>query len=175
MKNQKNKKNEENPKKICNKSKCWRILAITAIVIFAIFIIGGIIKAHYFKPDFIKPTKEQIDSATNIATEKLQSTGANISDFTTQIGKGIHRPRDDSAGNIIQVSFLSNVTTHTYIVDVSSGEIILHSQTDIYKQLGSPSKEGFFREFGSPFKRSNIGNGFGCSRDDIKCDGEDDK
>ncbi len=47
-------------------------------------------------------------------------------------------PFDGSSQNIIQVSFNKNMTTHTYVIDIDSGEVIMHSQTDIYKELGKP-------------------------------------
>ena len=123
-------------KKVYKNRKVWRITAIVIVVVFALIIIGGAIKAHYIRSSFIKPTQEQIDLATKAATKKLQSTGANMATFQTQTSKKMRAIHEDNITRIVmQVSFYNNTTTHMYLVDVSSGEVLLHSQTDIYSAL----------------------------------------
>jgi hypothetical protein len=148
MKEKKNSKKS----KVCP-YKCrfglWKIIAVLVIIIFSAFIIGGIIKAHHIKSLFVEPTKEQTDYAKTIATEKLQSTGANISNFQVIVGERMRKPYDDPR-TIIQVSFYNNATTHIYLVDVNSVEVLLHSETEVFGSFGDIHKP-FRREGPLPF------------------------
>lgn len=128
----------------------WKAIAVLVVVIFVLFIIGGIIKSHHFRSSIVKPAQEQIDYAKAIATEKLQLTGENASAYEIRVAGTMRKiPLNGVAQNIIQVSFYSNATTHMYLVNLGSGEVILHSQTDVYKEIGSPKP--------------------GCGKDDDKC------
>ena len=128
-------------------------MAIAVIIIFALFLAGGLIKAMYIRNSFVKPAQAQIDYATKIAREKLQSTGVNSSAFQVQTGR-MMRTMHDNMGTktMLQVSFYSNSTTHTYLVDVGSGKIILHSETDLYVPLDrykarrEPGMFGFYQD-----------------------------
>ena len=111
----------------------WKIVAIAVIAIFGVLIIGGLIKAHYIRSSFVKPTQAQIDYAAKIATEKLQSMGENVSAFQIQTGKRMRTHKENGVSRtIIQVSFSNNSTTHIYLVDVNSGEVLLHSETETF-------------------------------------------
>ena len=136
----KNKKEEEKQKLKTYKNKfghkIWKIVAIAVILIFVVIIAGGLIKAHYLRSSFIKPTRTQIDYATKVATEKLQSMGVNSSAFQIQVGRKMRiLYKDKITKTIIQVSFYNNATTHTYLIDIKSGETLLHSETDVYAAL----------------------------------------
>jgi len=113
--------------------RAWKIIAISVIVLFALLVLGGAIRAYYFRSSFTKPMQAQLDFAAKKATEKLQSTGANASSFQMHIGTKMKRMHDNQLSrSIMQVSFVNNNTTHIYLVDVDSGDIILHSETDVY-------------------------------------------
>ena len=127
-----------------NGNRIWKIVAIAVIAVFAVLIIGGIIKAHYIRSSFVKPTQVQIDYAAKIATEKLQSMGENASAFQIQTGKRMRTHKENGVSRtIIQVSFSNNSTTHIYLVDVNSGEVLLHSETNIYIAFGEHQKKRF--------------------------------
>jgi len=133
----KNRKREEKQQLIgASSNKGQRILkavAIAVIVVFALVIIGGMMKVYYLKASFIKPTQAQIDYATKIATAKLQSAGGNASAFQVHVGRGMRKIHDDeTARTLIQVALNNNVTSHAYLIDVNTGEVLLHSETDIY-------------------------------------------
>ena len=122
--------------------RIWKIIAIAVIAIFALIIAGGLIKAHYIRSSFVKPTQAQIDYAAKIATEKLQSSGGNSSMFQIQVGRKMRRLHEDGINmTIIQVSFNNKVTSHTYLIDVNSGKVLLHSQTDMYIAFGEHQKK----------------------------------
>jgi hypothetical protein len=133
----------EKNKYCCMVSKLgiWKIIAIIVVLIFAFFIIGGIIKSYHFRSSFVKPTQEQIDYSTKIAIEKLTSLGFNPSDYQIHVANMMRRnyEKDDkNKDNIIQVAFYNNQSSHTFIIDVTSGEVLIHSQNDIYKQMPAP-------------------------------------
>ena len=143
--------------------KVWKIVAIMVVVVFAALIVGGIMKAHYIRASFVKPTQDQVDYATKIATEKLESTGENASAFQIKAGDMMRKQPDDTASRtIIQVSFYNNATTHTYLIDVNSGEVLMHSETEVYIALGNqrnmPSGDGFWGALRSPPRFSGHGN-----------------
>jgi len=150
MKKQKNQEKQEKQSakaQCCQRPGIWKILAIGVIVLFAVFIIGGLIKAHHIRSSFKKPTQEQIDYATQIATEKLQALGGNVSAFQIQVGKGMRRmPDEENNRTIIQVSFENKDTMHLFLVDVNSGELLLHSQTDIYVTLNQRDDKRHFEQ-----------------------------
>ena len=129
------------------KQKIWKIVAIAMIVVFAALLAGGLIKAHYIKSSFVKPTQTQIDYATKIAAEKLQSMGGNVSSFQIQAGRRMRILHDNGiTRTIMQVSFYNNATTHTYLVDIDSGEILSHSETDTYIKLEEHQKKRYYGE-----------------------------
>jgi len=140
------KKNNKEEKKNKNHNgihghRIWKTIAIAVIAVFAVIIIAGVIRTHYIRSSFIKPTQAQIDYATKIATEKLQSAGVNSSGFQMQYGKRMRKMHNGVLNRIIiQVLFYNNSTTHTYLIDVDSGEILLHSQTDMYNSFGNQFK-----------------------------------
>ena len=120
----------------------WKITAIAVIVLFMLLIVGGLIKVYYLKSSLIKPTQAQVDYVTKIATERLQSTGNNASMFQIHVGSRIRREHEDGTNrDIIQVSFNNNVTSHMYLIDVNTGEVLLHSQTDMYIDFGGHQKK----------------------------------
>ena len=126
-------KNKNEEKQIASKQKIWKVTAIAVVVLFVLLIAGGLIKAHYIRSSFIKPTQAQIDYTTKIATEKLQSMGINSSAFEIQAGRKMRILHENGiAKTIIQVSFYNDATTHTYLIDVNLGEILLHSETHTY-------------------------------------------
>ncbi|MEK6967124.1 MAG: hypothetical protein AABX51_00670 [Nanoarchaeota archaeon] len=145
-----------------NKSqRIWKIVAIAMIAVFALFVIGGLIKSYHLKSLFIEPTQAQADSAVKIATEKLQSLGMNASKFQIRVGGKVSLFRDDTASRrIIQVTFSNNTLSHTYLIDLSNGEILLHSEAQSYgtwtennmhNNLREPPP--FFRNPGLPERR----------------------
>jgi hypothetical protein len=148
-----NKQNEKKSKKQINsvsENKCcmlsrlglWKTIAIIVVLIFAFFIVGGIIKSYHFRSSFVKPTQEQIDYSTKIATDKLKSLGFNPGDYQIHIANMMRKTDEKIDGpnkdNIIQIAFFNNQSSHTFIIDVTSGEVLIHSQNDIYKQMPKP-------------------------------------
>jgi hypothetical protein len=122
--------------------KVWKIVAIGVIAIFVLFIVVGLIKEHYIRSSFVRPTQAQIDYATRIARDRLQSSGKDVSSFHIEVGERMPRPPNDkNARTLLQVLFYNDTTTHAYLVDISSGEVIMHSETEIYKDFWKQDKK----------------------------------
>ncbi len=133
----KNEKHDEKQKSKAvpsyHRKRIWKTIAISVVVIFVLIIVGGLIRVHYLRSSFIKPAQAQVDYAKKIAAEKLQSMNVNASAFQINIGRRMRRLHDDEgARTIIQVTFNNNASSHTYLIDVNTGEVLLHSETDIY-------------------------------------------
>jgi len=136
MKNLKTGKNKEGMHKKDSGRRLWKIVAIAVILIFAVIIGIGLIKAHYLGSSFIKPSQSQMDYAEKIAKEKLQSAGVDLSAFKIETGKKMRVfHKGNSTKTVMQVSFYNNATTHTYLVDINSGKVLLHSETDVYELM----------------------------------------
>ena len=156
MKNKKNINKNPNEGELADKSinakskansshkgkKIWKITAMAVLLITALLIAGGLIKVYYFKSFYIKPTQTQIDYATKIATAKLQSAGSNASAFQVQAGRKMRRLHESgSERTIMQISFNNDITSHEYLIDVNTGEVLLHSETDAYIPFGENRKK----------------------------------
>lgn len=132
MKKQKNEVNKPSANEH-KKMKAWKIISVIVIMLFALVVVGGLIKAYHFKSSFAKPTQAQIDDAEKIAVKQLQSSGANVSAFQMHAGNKMRKFSDDGVSrNILDVSFSSNSTMHNYLIDLNSGTVLLHSETDFY-------------------------------------------
>ena len=115
------------------KMKAWKIVSVIVIMMFILVVIGGLIKAYHFKSSFAKPTQAQVDDAEKIAAKQMQSSGANVSAFQMHAGNKMRKFSDDGVSrNIIDVLFSSNSTMHNYLIDLNSGTVLLHSETDFY-------------------------------------------
>lgn len=123
------------------------------IAVFALILAGGIIKVYYFRSSFVKPAQMQIDYAKKIAAEKLQSMEINASAFQIQTGKRMRALKENGVSRtVMQVSFYNNSTTHAYLIDVNSGEVLWHSEIDIYIPFGEHKKSCYSEE---KYKESN--------------------
>ncbi len=125
-------------KKNNNPTRVWKIVAISFIVIFVLFVFVGLIKSHNIKSSFVKPSQDQIELAKRIAAEKLQSANINASTFQITVGERGQKHRDNKV--ILQVVFYNDTTTHAYLVDLDSGKVILHSETEIFEKISDPRK-----------------------------------
>jgi len=114
----------------------WKIVAVVFIILFCIALIGGLFKIYHFKSSFTTPTQDQIDSAKAIVAQELQNEGDNIDGYEVTVSKNIRRfGRMDSSKNTIQVSLRKNATSHLFIIDIDSGNVLMHSQTDFYGSM----------------------------------------
>ncbi|MBI2656335.1 hypothetical protein HYX03_01180 [Candidatus Woesearchaeota archaeon] len=116
-----------------HRKRIWKTVAISVVAVFVLIIAGGLVRVNYLRSSFVKPSQSQTDYAAKIAAEKLQSMNVNPSAFQMNVGRKIRRLHDDEAArSIIQVAFNNNASSHTYLIDVNTGEVLLHSETDVY-------------------------------------------
>lgn len=119
----------------------WKIISICMVIIFVFFIIIGLFKASHYRSSITKPTQAQIDSAKAIATEKLMSIGEDPTKYNISVANKMRKiPIDGQSNNILQVSFFSNLKTHSYIIDLNNNEVMVHTQTDIYRAILDPNQ-----------------------------------
>jgi hypothetical protein len=131
-------------RKKVSKGFVWKLVAICFIVIFAIFIVFGLIRAYHSKSSFVIPSQDQKDLALKVATEKFVSSGGNLSDFKVIVSDRMHKSHDGKS-DILQVSLYNNVINHVYIVDVDTGALLLHSETETFDGF-KESTTGFRHE-----------------------------
>jgi len=110
----------------------WKVIAIIFIAIFALFLIWGFIRANHFKASFARPTQDQSDYAIKVAKEKMDSLGIDSSLLQSRASDRMPKPRGEKDRKVLQVSFFNDTTTHSFLVDLDTGEAILHSQTEIF-------------------------------------------
>jgi hypothetical protein len=116
----------------------WKTVAIMMIIAFAVLIIGSAIKAYHFRSSFMRPSESQIEYAKTVAIQKLQSMGINPADYQTRTPDEMRIiPTEGVKRSVLQVSFHNKETAHTFLVDVNSGDILLHTETDVYIPLGN--------------------------------------
>ena len=120
-----------------------KVVAILVVIIFVLLIVGGLIKAHYIRKSFAKPTQQQVDSAAKIAKESLKSEGMDPAMFQMQSGSRLRVVKDERGVQklIMQISFYNNSANHVYLIDVNSGKILLRSETDFYEPLDRQNRE----------------------------------
>ena len=135
---QKTNNNQSNNKTNNSLHLFWKVVAIAVIVLFGLFIIGGLKRAHDIRSEFITPTKEQVDSAKQIAAIMFESKGNILSDFQIRVNEKIRKPHDVNKNDekmILQVAVYNNTITHIYLVDVNSGKVVMHSETEFYEPM----------------------------------------
>jgi hypothetical protein len=114
----------------------WKILAIAVIAVFVVLIAISAARFYYHRPTFIKPTHEQTDLAVHVATEKLQSLGIDEKTMQLNVAPGMRKFQDGKT--LLQVNFKNVSTSHTFLVDIDAGVVVVHSQTDWY--VADPSR-----------------------------------
>ncbi|MBU2561736.1 MAG: hypothetical protein KKD17_05545 [Nanoarchaeota archaeon] len=126
------------------KRNVWKIVAIAMVVVFVLIVAGGIIKLHRFKASFAAATEEQTSSAEAAVMQDLESRGLNISEYTVRVSHkviGMREGGDDR--NIMQVFAEANSSRHSYLIDMDSGKIMLHSQTETYGWMADMDRRMF--------------------------------
>jgi hypothetical protein len=128
------------------KMNVWKIVAVVFIILFCMALIGGLFRISYPRHYFMAPTQEQIDSAKAIVAQELAKEGDDINNYkvvvSNRIGKfngidiGVHPEppgRQIPSGNVIHISLQSNSTSHFYLIDIDSGNVVMHSFTEWMK------------------------------------------
>jgi len=120
----------------------WKVVSVVFIFLFILVIIGGVyfrIPPH-FRGQLNIPTQDQIDSAKATIAKELQKDGDDIQNYQVAVSENIRGlGRMTPPRNILQVSLQKNSTMHLFLIDVDSGEILMHSRTEFYGWPGPVS------------------------------------
>ncbi|MBN1544900.1 hypothetical protein JW898_05575 [Candidatus Woesearchaeota archaeon] len=115
------------------KSRVWKIVAISMVILFILIIAGGIIKLQRAKASFAAATPEQKSTAEAAVTKDLEARGLNASEYSIEVvGRVMRMKEAGKYRNLMQAFADSNASRHSYLIDMDSGVIMLHSQTETY-------------------------------------------
>ena len=121
--------------------RLWKIIAISFIVIFVLFIAVGVAKVYRYKSSLVKPTQDQIGFVTKIAADRLRTMGVNLTGLQVHEASKIRKLHEaDAERSVMQITFSSSALSHTFLVDANTGEILMHSQTEIFVPFGEHDK-----------------------------------
>ncbi len=123
------------------KYKIWKIALSVLAVLVILIIIGGAIKFLFFKEHFIKPTAEQIASAKSLVSDALQAKGDNISNYEFRVSEKIRKSESKNKGNTLNILLSNNSTMHSYLIDLDSNMIVMHTEKEIYGWMLDKCKE----------------------------------
>jgi hypothetical protein len=114
----------------------WRGIAIAFIIIFALVIIGGLIRAHHFRSTFTKATVEEQQLAKDAALKDMTQRGENTTQYELRISDRTRLVKTGSTEKkIIELSFFTASVRYSYIIDVSSDEIVVSSRTEFHDNI----------------------------------------
>jgi len=111
----------------------WKIIALAFVAVFCVIIVISMIRLYHFEPHRSFANLAQLDLAKSVVSQDLSKQGDNISNYKLQasdMARGF--ARDGLNKNIIQISLYDRSKRHLYLVDVDSGEIVMHSETTFY-------------------------------------------
>ncbi len=126
-------KTKKNQKKECKLFAHWKILLIVlgAVVVLAI-ILGMVFSHNRYSKDKIELTQEQTDSVQAVVADHLLENGDDIANYQVKIGKETRKYKELSK---VQVYVYSDSITHTYLVDLESNEILMHSVVEYFGSM----------------------------------------
>jgi len=126
---------------VVKKKNVWKIVLSVFAILVILIIIGGAIKFLFFKESFIKTTNEQITSAKSLVSQALQAKGDNISNYNIKISEKIEQSDEKNESNTLQVFLSNNSTMHSYLIDLDSNMIVMHTEKEIYGWMLDKCKE----------------------------------
>lgn len=124
------------------RSNVFKIIAIVVVALFALILVGGLIKMYRFHSGFSAMSQQQAETAKAVAMQDLQSRGKDAAAYEIQVMPKIRKM--GGAGNglsVAQVSFHNPQTMESYLIDIDSGRILMHSETDYYDGLIQEGRE----------------------------------
>ncbi|MBI4140234.1 hypothetical protein HY485_00185 [Candidatus Woesearchaeota archaeon] len=124
-----------NKKQLTQHKNIWKIISMSFIALFCLFLIFGLVRVYHFKSAFAKATPEQISLAKELVTQKLARQGDDISKYDFKVSNFIRRPGRAGRTNVenaIQVSLKNDSTAQLYIIDIDKKSILLYSKTEFY-------------------------------------------
>lgn len=118
----------------------WKVISIISIILFVLIVVGGLIRVYHHRPSSIKPTAEQVNLAKGVVYDDLKGKVQNITidDLKTQ-GRAMSMK---DKGAVIEVFLNKGNTRYSYLVDLTSGEILVRSETSFFGRLKDFKPDG---------------------------------
>lgn len=135
-------KNEIKTNKNTNKNY-WKIISLVFIAVIAIIFIIGAFRIYHFKSSSQKTSVEDITLAKNIVSEYFSNKSINYSlENITVRGRKIRTP--DTKRIIVEASFNSDNKRESFLIDLESKKIIMHSYTESFVEFPNNRSMPFF-------------------------------
>lgn len=127
----------------------WKGAALVFVAIFCAIIIVGVIRLYRFQSTYQPASQAEITLAENAVAQDLNSSGDSISNYQVAVSNDTRTIADDGLNEtIIQVSLFSPSKRQSYLLDASSGQIVMHTITTFYGVMqnisNAPHRGGFF-------------------------------
>jgi len=121
---------KEDKKDDAPRKNILKIISIIVIAIFILIIIFGAAKEYILAPSN-KPTTVEMNSAESIIASDLLAKGDNINNYQVTFGQKIKTLDNvDNLTSIIQVCLSNNSKRHVYIIDVTSSQVVMQTESD---------------------------------------------
>jgi len=118
-------------KKQKTKHNAWKIISIIFIVVFVVILIGGLLRAYYFRTGSKSATPAQMELAKTVALSDLKNNGENITGYTVQVSNRIRMPPPNTLPrNITEVLIYNQSVRYNYIIDADTGKILVSMRTE---------------------------------------------
>jgi len=126
------------------RTNIFKITSIVVVLIFVLIIAAGLIREYYPSPS-AKPTESQILAAKTVVASALQSEGDALSNYRFVASDRIrHLSRNEDSKRVLEVSAYNNMTRHTYLIDMDSNGIVVHSQVDFYGNITGTNEYDYY-------------------------------
>jgi hypothetical protein len=121
--------------------RAWKIISIIFIVIFALVVIGGLLKSYHFHESMHAATQQQVDAARTMAIADLKGRGEDLTNFTWRASDFVRKAPvmgNNSRDEIIEVTLNNQTVRHSYLIDITAGKIIMYARTEFPSGMPSP-------------------------------------
>ena len=150
----------KNKRQISNKAlavpkdrKVWKIVSISFIAVFCVFLFFGAMKVYRFKSSFSPATSEQIKAAENIVSADLKNNGDDITNYAVHVNNRVRHAGKRGTANVVQVSLSKNAITQLYLINLDKSAVVMHSKTEFYGEMGNFEEHPESRHDWDLFKR----------------------
>ena len=131
----------------------WKIFALAFITVFLIIVITGLIKLYHFNKSFDKATDDEIASSKALVMDYMAQSGKNITSDDIAYSDRIRKiePKFEEHANgtsedgdhgkrIMELSITKGNTKDTFLVDVDSKQIVMHSRMEFFSWMTNTSR-----------------------------------
>jgi hypothetical protein len=122
---------------ISSKSNIIKVTSIVIVAIFIVIILIGIFRDTHEQSRYTVPTPDQLALANALVASDLQNIGDNIANYNFTVSKKMtfferENRNENNSARVLQVCLSNNITKHVYSLDLSTKQILMHTETSIY-------------------------------------------